>query len=146
MIRRRFSLSSLLALLAVLSLGQIGLARACSLDGVASISVNGRLARLNTARPVRGHLAHWAPFVLPLTVKAGTPVLLTENLKDLHKSLLPAAFGKPWRWDFGDGTTGSGFTVQHVYKKPGTYRVIVSAYYSENKFWFQFDAALIPIR
>jgi PKD repeat protein len=28
-----------------------------------------------------------------------------------------------WAWDFGDGTTGSGETVTHVYKAEGTYIV-----------------------
>jgi hypothetical protein len=138
-------LVGVLALLAALGVGQVGLVRACSLDNVPSISINGKLARLNTARPVRGHLAHWAPFVFSTAFKAGASVKLTENLTDLHRSLLPEDFGKPWRWDFGDGTSGSGLMIQHVYKKPGTYRVIVSAYDSTNKFWFQFDMALIPI-
>jgi heat shock protein HslJ len=28
-----------------------------------------------------------------------------------------------WNWDFGDGGTGSGEVVDHVYNNPGTYRV-----------------------
>jgi PKD repeat protein len=28
-----------------------------------------------------------------------------------------------WSWDFGDGTNGSGTTVQHAYASPGTYTV-----------------------
>jgi hypothetical protein len=145
MIGRHVHLFGLPALLLALSLGHLGLARACSLDNVPSISANGMLARLNTVRPVVGHLAHWAPFVLPVAFRTGAGVRLSENLADLRKSLLTEDFSKPWRWDFGDGTGGSGFTVQHAYKKPGTYRVIVSAYDSKIKFWFQFDAALIPI-
>lgn len=42
----------------------------------------------------------------------------------------------PWpvvsaKWDFGDGTTGSGWsTVKHEYDKPGTYTVCVEVTYS----------------
>lgn len=36
-----------------------------------------------------------------------------------------ASWGKPtsWKWDFGDGTTGSGNTIVHSYENPGTYTV-----------------------
>jgi PKD repeat protein len=30
-------------------------------------------------------------------------------------------------WDFGDGSTGSGATVQHVYQLPGTYTAVATA-------------------
>jgi len=30
-------------------------------------------------------------------------------------------------WDFGDGTTGEGFNVEHTYKIPGNYDVVVTA-------------------
>jgi PKD repeat protein len=31
-----------------------------------------------------------------------------------------------YEWDFGDGTTGTGKTVNHVYEKPGTYKVTLT--------------------
>ncbi len=35
--------------------------------------------------------------------------------------------GDALRWDFGDGTTGSGRSVRHVYFRPGNYRVTLTA-------------------
>jgi hypothetical protein len=31
-----------------------------------------------------------------------------------------------YEWDFGDGTTGIGKTVNHIYEKPGTYKVTLT--------------------
>ena len=31
-----------------------------------------------------------------------------------------------YEWDFGDGTTGAGKTVNHIYEKPGTYNVTLT--------------------
>jgi len=31
-----------------------------------------------------------------------------------------------WTWDFGDGTTGSGETVDHAYARPGVYQVALT--------------------
>jgi hypothetical protein len=33
-----------------------------------------------------------------------------------------------YRWDFGDGTTGAGKTIKHVYYKPGDYVVTLTVY------------------
>jgi PKD repeat protein len=32
-----------------------------------------------------------------------------------------------YAWDFGDGQTGSGASVQHTYTAPGTYMATVTA-------------------
>ena len=122
-------------------------AYACGLDGKPSVSANGGLARLNTTRPTRAGLAHWAQFVFPTTFPAGEPVRLSEDLKELRGSgLPPQAFGHPWRWSFGDGTTGNGYAVAHRYTHPGDYKLVVTAYYASFHTWYQFDDALIHVR
>jgi hypothetical protein len=42
---------------------------------------------------------------------------------DGRASTSPAGQIVGWRWDFGDGTTGTGATTSHTYARPGTYAV-----------------------
>lgn len=136
---------ALLFMVACLSLASAGTLYACGLDGVPSISGNGVLAQRNTGRASPGHLGHWAQFVIPRSFKAGTSVRITENVAELHRTLLASAFSRPWRWSFGDGTTGTGFNVTHAYKHTGDFKLVVSAYYSNYKTWFQFDDVLVHV-
>ena len=131
---------------AVLALALAGPAQACSLDNTPSISANGRLARLNTSRPSYGNLAHWAVFTFPSAFRAGQAIRLGENTVDLHRSLPVDAFGAPWRWHFGDGSSGSGFTATHRYARAGTYKITLYAYYRSNHAWYQFDDVLVQVR
>jgi hypothetical protein len=119
---------------------------ACGIDGVPSLSGNGSLAHLNTQRASAGSLGHWAPFVFVVPYRVRQTITFKENLADLHKSLLPQAFGHPWHWSFGDGRTAVGLTTHHSYSHAGVYKVVASAYYSDYKAWFEFDAALIHVR
>jgi hypothetical protein len=136
---------ALVLFVASLALAPIGSLYACGLDGVPSISGNGVLAQRNSVRASPSHLGHWAQFVIPRSFGAGASVRLTENVAELHRTLLPSAFGRPWRWSFGDGTTATGFDVTHAYKHSGDYKLVVSAFYSNYKTWFQFDDALVHI-
>lgn len=135
-----------LAVGAVLALAFAGTAHACSLDSTPSISANGRLARLNTSRPSFGNLAHWAVFTFPSAFRAGRAIRFSENTADLHRSLPADAFDAPWRWRFGDGSSGSGFAVTHRYARVGTYKIILYAYYRSNRAWYQFDDVLAQVR
>jgi hypothetical protein len=121
-------------------------ARACGLDGIPSLSVNGVLAQRMTSKPSRAILAHWAPFLFPGPYEHESTLRLQENLSELKNSLPAQAFGHPWRWTMGDGTTVSGTVIRHTYHRAGEYRITVSAYYSTYKSWFQFDDALIVVR
>jgi hypothetical protein len=123
----------------------MGQASACGLDGVPSISGNGTLAHRSTSRPSPGNLGHWAMFSFPISFTAGKPVRFNENTAELHRSLLPQAFGKPWHWSFGDGASASGFKITHIYKHAGDYKLVVTAYYANYGAWFQFDDAMIHV-
>ena len=132
--------------LACLSLAMAAPVQACGLDGIPSISGNGTLAHRNTERATASSLGRWAPFVFNTPYRVGQTVLFSENLAELRRTLLPQGFGHPWRWRFGDGTTTTGFSVRHVYRKSGQYKVSVFAYYSSYKAWFEFDDVLLRVR
>lgn len=55
----------------------------------------------------------------PASPAAGTKVTFSALTKVSAKRVMT------WFWSFGDGTTGSGERPTHVYKKKGTYRVIL---------------------
>jgi hypothetical protein len=48
------------------------------------------------------------------------PLLVRFNAR---RSSAPCGKLVSWKWDFGDGTSGSGARVKHEYTKPGTYVV-----------------------
>src|SRR5690348_2243477 len=99
--------------------GSAGMARACGLDGVPSLHVNGVVAQRMTSKPSRAALAHWAPFIFPGPYRPGVALHISENVSELKRSLPADAFSHPWRWSFGDGTTGTGFTMRHTYRHSG---------------------------
>ena len=59
---------------------------------------------------------------VPATARTGRPVTVAASLND-EEADTPLSL----RWDFGDGTTGAGITADHVYNRPGTYTVTVTA-------------------
>ena len=38
-----------------------------------------------------------------------------------------------WEWDFGDGATGTGSSIAHIYGNPGTYNVVLKVTDSAGK-------------
>lgn len=135
--------------MAVLACGLIGLqtlpARACSIDGKPTLTVNGYMVVINKTVPKLGaNLRLWAPFVLSFPLHTGRQETLAEIAQAVP--LQAEAFKTPWRWNFGDGTAAArGTKVHHVYKKPGTYKVTVDAYFPSHKFWYTFDAVQVRV-
>jgi hypothetical protein len=121
-------------------------ARACALDQRPSLSTNGRLVVLNkqVAR-TQAELAIWAFFVVPGVYRTGQPVTMTENRKEVARTLMPSALLQPWGWTFGDGTFSQGWTVRHAYTHPGHWKIGVYAYNPESRRWDLFDQATITI-
>jgi chitodextrinase len=125
-----------------------GMVRACGLDGVPSLSINGRLVQVNLTPPVQGQLASWASFVAPGVYRAGQTVQLQEVRSLLLTTLPPSAFRTPWRWTFGDGTGAQGLIVRHRYRHRGTYVIGVQTLLVNGQLsaWYLFDSARIQVR
>jgi hypothetical protein len=125
-----------------------GTARACSLDGVPSLAVNGRLVAVNTARASSASVDAWTPFMARGAYPANHPLLLKEDRAKVAQALPALAFKFPWRWHFGDGATARGAAVRHAYRRPGTYVITVDAYLvaGKQRLWFTFDRATVHIQ
>jgi hypothetical protein len=88
-------------------------AAACALDQVPSVSADGQLARLNRQVPTtQAQLDGWTWCVFPHAYAVGRAVVLTEDRRDVARTLMRSALRTPWGWDFGDGQIGSGYTVR----------------------------------
>jgi hypothetical protein len=129
-------------------LNGLGMARACGLDGVPSLLVNGRLVEVNRAQPAQGQLVTWAPFVAQGVYPVGRSVLLSEIRGRVLWTLPPSAFKTPWRWTFGDGGQARGLSTRHSYHYPGNYVIGIRAYLIDgrNSGWYLFDTMLIRVR
>ena len=122
------------------------LAAACAKDGVPSVSLDGRLAVVNRSA-TRVVLTTWSPFVFARPARRGHVVTLAENNREVARALPRDVFTHPWRWDFGDHTRPAyGTRVHHIYRKPGTYRITVLAYYSVYGAWQPFDDVTIRVQ
>ncbi len=125
-----------------------GVARACGVDGVPSLSVNGRVVVINSALTSDARFDSWTPFVARGVYPPGRPLALRENNANVAQSLPPAAFKYPWLWIYGDGTTGRGTSARHVYRRAGTYILSVEAYLvaGAQRQWYPFDKVTIHVR
>ena len=131
-------------LLVVLLWLQPAVAHACSLDGIASITANGNTANLTGGAPTAATIAYWAQFTLPAAAPEDA-LQLAEDLGKLRRTLPAAAFAKPFRWAFGDGTEILGLTGQHRYQQLGWHKITVSYYWASGNRWVVFDNAQIHI-
>jgi hypothetical protein len=121
-------------------------ARACSLDSQPSAYADGQRDRLNTQVPTTSaQLAGWAPFVFGRSYPVRRAIVLTEDRREVARSLTAAAMRRPWRWRFGDGQVAYGWTVRHAYAHPGHWRIAVDAYDPGTRQWYNFDQAVITV-
>ena len=72
---------------------------------------------------------HYVKVNTPPVAEAGGDILVCVNTAvelDATKSFDPDNDQLTYTWDFGDGETASGPKVKHVYKKIGTYKVVLT--------------------
>ncbi len=132
--------------IALATASSVAPAGACTLDGQPTASANGQLARLNPHTPqTTADLATWAAFIFTQRFHAGRPITLAEDRRALTRVLIPAALHRPWRWEFGDGSMGYGWSVRHSYAHPGSWRITVDAYLPSTKKWYHFDQVMLTV-
>jgi hypothetical protein len=112
-------------------------------DNIPSITASGRTAVFSAAPSLPVNPAHYAPFMIPGLFGTGWTIHLAERTQLLK---LPARLlHAPWRWEFGDGTTGHGHALTHVYRTPGDYVVTVAAEVAHQPAPVPFDRVLVHI-
>ncbi len=124
--------------------GQAATARACSLNGIASIAMNGTTASLTEGTPSQVDAAHWAPFTLPAAAP-GDSLHLSEDVAKVGSSLSAEMLRTPFRWVFDDGAVAKGYAVTHRFKQLGWHKVTVEYYYPARRQWLTFDSAQLHI-
>jgi hypothetical protein len=135
------------AAVGVAVLGLVALAprpvAACLVDNIPSITASGRTAVFSAAPSGPVNPAHYAPFMIPGLFGTGWTIHFAERTQLLK---LPAhLLHAPWRWEFGDGTTGHGHVLTHVYHTPGDYVVTVVAEVARQPAPVPFDRVLVHI-
>lgn len=118
-------------------------ALACDIDGKATAFADGHRAVRTTFTPAT--IKTWALFSFPGRYRANATIRFSEDQKQLRTVLVPEAMKRPWRWEFGDGTHGDGWTVTHRYKRAGIYRIFVEAYYPSSRQYASFDSLRLVV-
>lgn len=146
MLRPRLCCLVVASALAGCAFGSAVPARACSLDYRPSAYANGQLDSLNPQIPTTSaQLSTYAVFVFARSYPVRRAITLSENRREVARSLTAAALRRPWRWEFGDGHTAYGWTVHHAYARAGQWRINVDAYDPGSRKWYNFDQVTITI-
>lgn len=119
--------------------------QACTIDGKATAVANGQRAIITREKLTMAVLHTWAPFTFPSRYRAHASIALTEDRTQLDRALPGEATHHAWRWDFGDGSHATGWSVTHRYTRPGAYRISVAAYYPTWKQYYSFDTIRISV-
>ncbi len=115
-------------------------------DGVFPVTVTATDAAGDTAvRVLNLDVANVAPIITDLgaaPASEGVPVQMTGSAIDVPSDTIT------YEWDFGDGQTAFGTTVEHVYLQDGPYAVTLTARDEdggESSSTFDLDVADLPI-
>jgi PKD domain len=134
-----------LALAATVALTAPQTAQSCTIDGKPTAFADGSRAVVSHLELTVATARTWAPFSFRSPYHAHAAIRLTEDRAQLRRVLPSDAMHQAWRWDFGDRTHATGWTVAHRYAHPGTYRITVSAYYPTFHQYFTMDTVRITI-
>jgi chitodextrinase len=138
-------LAGALALVATIILTAPQAAHACTIDGQPTAFADGSRAVPSHLKLTVTTARTWAPFSFRNAYHARAAIRLTEDRAQLRRVLPPDTMQRAWRWEFGDGTHATGWTVSHRYGHPGAYRINVAAYYPTFHQYFSFDTVRITI-
>lgn len=128
---------------ALLVAAQVALA--CTIDGKATAFANGSRAIKTRGQLTLATAGAYAPFSFPGRYADGTTIRFAEDQTTLSQVLVPDALHRAWLWQFGDGKHLSGWRVTHRYAHPGTYRIMVEAYYPSMRQYYPFDTIRIVV-
>ena len=141
----KYLLAAALALAATIALTAPQATHACTIDGKPTAFADGSRAMLSQVKLTVATARTWAPFSFRSQYHAHEAIRLTEDRAQLRRVLPSDTMERAWRWDFGDGTHATGWTVTHRYAHPGAYRITVRAYYPTFQQYFSFDTVRITI-
>jgi chitodextrinase len=140
-------LAGALALVATITLTAPQTAQAFTIDGKPTAFADGSRAVVSHVQFTAATARTWAPFSFRNPYHAHAAIRLTEDRAQLRGVLRPDdAMQRAWRWEFGDGTHATGWTVTHRHAHPGAYRITVSAYYPTYDQYIAFDRVRITIK
>jgi len=93
--------------------------------GAYTVTLTVRDARGDSGRATQG-LQVLAPPAAGFEVSPANPIARDTVTFAASGSFDPDGYVASYEWDFGDGTSGSGFVAEHVYNLRGSYEVVLT--------------------